>query len=511
MTEEDFNIVSLFHESANKYPQRIAITDKNGSINFSQLQKDVMETASAMIASGLKAGDRVLVFVPMSMALYTNVLALLHIGCTAVFIDEWVSIKRLKLCCKIAQCQGFIGIPLARWIGFFIKEIREIPIHLNPKKKIAINIPLHYEKINNQSTTALITFTTGSTGTPKAAKRTHAFLKEQFDALLEKIEPQEDDIDMPALPIVLLINLGCGIPSVVANWKSSKPHKLKPEIIWQQLVDCKVNRITSSPFFLLQLSHFCIAHNLDTSHIRKIFTGGAPVFPNEAALLLKAFPKAKIEIVYGSTEAEPISAIPAQILSKTQLNITESGLHVGAIYRKCKVKIIEIKDQNIVCENLQALENLEKPQGQIGEIIVSGPHVLREYFNNEEALNRNKIFIEYTCWHRTGDSGYMNIKDELFLTGRCTSLFLQNGKTVSPFLHENFLQTIEGVAMGTLLKLNNQICYFVELEKGANKNHVLEILKDADPPADKTIILSKMPRDKRHHSKIDYEALKSKY
>ena len=63
----------------------------------------------------------------MGIDLYIHVLALFHMGCTAVFLDEWVNIKRLQLCCKIANCKGFIGTPMARFIGRFIPELRAIP------------------------------------------------------------------------------------------------------------------------------------------------------------------------------------------------------------------------------------------------------------------------------------------------------------------------------------------------------------------------------------------------
>ncbi|NJM17110.1 MAG: hypothetical protein HC896_18550 [Bacteroidales bacterium] len=73
--------------------------------------------------------------------------------------------------------------------------------------------------------TALITFTTGSTGTPKAADRSHAFLKEQFNALLDEIKPSANDVDMPVLPIVLFVNLGVGCTSVIADFNVAEPNK----------------------------------------------------------------------------------------------------------------------------------------------------------------------------------------------------------------------------------------------------------------------------------------------
>ena len=84
-------------------------------------------------------------------------------------------------------------------------------------------------------TPALITFTTGSTGTPKAALRSHVFLNEQFKALLHEIQPKPTDIDMPILPIVLFVNLGVGCTSIIADYKQTKPNNLDPKKIINQL------------------------------------------------------------------------------------------------------------------------------------------------------------------------------------------------------------------------------------------------------------------------------------
>ena len=70
------------------------------------------------------------------------------------------------------------------------------------------------------------------------------------------------------------------------------------------------------------------------------------------------------------------------------------------------MRIIQLHDGIIECPDETDFKKLMLPEGVIGEIIVNGPHVLDAYFNNEEALKQNKIFVESKCWHRTGDSGF---------------------------------------------------------------------------------------------------------
>ncbi|MFI5150027.1 MAG: AMP-binding protein [Bacteroidia bacterium] len=509
MSETPFNITSFFFRAAATYPDKIAIIHKDESITFSVLAEQVQETAAYLTNKGILKGDRVMIFIPMGIDLYRTVLALFHMGATAVFLDEWVNKKRLEACCRVATCKAFIGIPKARALALVSKELRNIPVRLGVKchsgfrgKTVEVNV--------FDTDTALITFTTGSTGIPKAAKRTHGFLKEQFTALLEKIDPRPEDIDMPVLPIVLLINLGAGCTSVITSFKASKPEAMDAAEILEQIKRLHVTRMVSSPFFVKQLAEYQMKNGLtELPHLKKIFTGGAPVFPSEAALYGKAFPEAKLEIVYGSTEAEPISSISAEELLKEEGALLNGGLKVGTPYHRAKVRIITITKDAIQCTDEASLDKLTLPAGSIGEIIVSGPHVLTEYFNNEEALKLNKIFIGSTCWHRTGDSGYLDSTGTVFLCGRCTTLVCRGTKLIAPFIYENYFQTIPGVEMGTVMENGSSLFAILELKKNADKAEVTKQVMLSSEEFTGVKFIPRMPRDPRHHSKIDYGRLRS--
>lgn len=492
------NIVDLFLGAANQFPDNIAIRHKNKSINYGQLHKDVLETAAYYRKKGIQKGDRVLVFVPMGIDLYRIVLALFYIGATAVFLDEWVSKKRMEMCCEIAECRGFIGVFKARVYALFSKELRKIPIKLGVKYHGTATI----EKVSMlPEECALITFTTGSTGRPKAAKRTHTFLSEQFNALLEEIDPKVEDVDMPALPIVLFMNLGVGCTSVIADFSMAKPDKMNVAKILKQIDDNKVNRITASPFFITNLTEYVRINGVKIPAISKIFTGGAPVFPKQAQLYLSVLTHTKISIVYGSTEAEPISSILADELSNHSLD-PEKGLPVGKPYHKTEVRIIRISTEAIAPITQSELNAICLSDGELGEIIVSGPHVLKEYYNSTDAFIQNKIVVDGVVWHRTGDSGRL-IQGELYLSGRCEQLIEHRGEIISPFIIENQLQEIKGIKCGTLLKIGEKLILVIELD------WVDDYLESETKiiPHDEISIVPIMPRDPRHHSKIDYKML----
>ena len=103
---------------------------------------------------------------------------------------------------------------------------------------------------------------------------------------MDEVDPKVEDIDMPVLPIVLFVNLGVGCTSVIADFKMTKPELINVSLIAEQIRKNKVNRITASPFFIRKLSEYAIQEGTEFSQVEKIFTGGAPVFPNEALLYL---------------------------------------------------------------------------------------------------------------------------------------------------------------------------------------------------------------------------------
>lgn len=508
MTNQPYNIIDLFTEAAHRNPDRTAIIEGEKTISFGELDRQITATAAYFQSKGIHKGDRVLVFVPMSIDLYRIVLALFRMGATAVFLDEWVSRERLDVCCKVAQCRAWIGGWKVHFLSFLSKELRSMPIKL----RLSYVPSLVFEPvITHETDTALITFTTGSTGTPKAAKRTHGFLREQFAALIETIQPDENDVDMPVLPIVLMINLGIGCTSVIAPYKSSKPHKLKPQLIIDLLQQHHVTRLVASPYFVKRVAETLVQQQITVYGLTKVFTGGAPVFPKEAALYKQAFPQALVEIVYGSTESEPISSIDAaEFTSSDDWSVAQlGGLPVGIPYHGTAVKIIRISDEPIACDSPDEIQALEQRPQQIGEIIVSGNHVLREYINNDEALLRNKIFIGEECWHRTGDSGFFEANGRLLLTGRCATLIEHNGLVIATFIVENELQLLEEVEMATILKINDKIVVIVEFKSASDNNESFhQKLKTKLPFLDELRQIRRMPRDPRHHSKVDYGKLR---
>ena len=492
------NISDIFFAAAAKFPDRVAIQEGNKAVSYRELEYQVRRTAGYFQSRGIEKGDRVLVFVPMSIDLYRILLAIFYSGATAVFLDEWVNFKRLNLCCKIADCKGIVSIRKVRIFSILSAGLRGIPVKLSPQFMGLEGLRMEMRPDD----TALISFTTGSTGIPKAAKRTHGFLSEQFRVLIEEIKPMPEDIGITMLPVVLFINLGTGTTSLIYDWNIKNPDKINSGKLLLNLIENKASRIIASPFFINKIAREIVESGKIPPGINSIITGGAPVFPDDARLFLLAFPNADIRIAYGSTEAEPISTITASELAGSELNKLR-GLPVGEINQNIQCGIIGISPVPIKAESTVMFKSLLLEEGEIGEIIVTGPHVLKEYFNNPQAWAENKIDVEGVIWHRTGDSGYFE-KGKLFLTGRCSQLIFRNENIISPFLIENKVKGPPyNVRAGTLLEVSSRLVLVLE-------GRIIEpsFMRSDEIPFDRIEWVKRIPMDPRHHSKIDYAALR---
>ncbi len=505
--ENPFNIVSLFLHAAAKYPDKTAIVDCNGAtITFSGLATDVRRTAAHFERKGIRKGDRALLFVPMGIDLYRNMLALLHLGATIVFVDQWSKMDRLDTCCKIADCKAFVGNWKAHLLRLFSTGVRHIPIKLG--RSFATRDTAEMCQ-TSRADAALITFTTGSTGVPKAALRTHGFLYEQFKALEAEMGTKPSDVDMSVLPIILLINLAVGSTSVIADFNPTKPTRMQPRKIVNQLRTHQVTRLVASPYFVKRLAAYVHENGSSIPSLHHLFTGGAPVFLQEAKLYHQVFPDINLRILYGSTEAEPISSIAvADLAAEVYRFDLQRGLPVGQVFHRAQVKIIPITDEPLFDLSPKAFGNMRLPDGTWGEIVVAGPHVLTQYYQNEQALRANKILINGVYWHRTGDSGYLQ-GGCLFLTGRCHTLIPQGDGWLSTFVFENYVQSLRGVAMGTLLSDGKNITAFIELaaDSAVARESILTALGEL-PMAISNVKFQRLPRDPRHHSKIEYGKLR---
>jgi len=373
--------------------------------------------------------------------------------------------------------------------------------------------------------TALITFTTGSSGTPKGADRGHRFLAAQRYALNRHLPYNDKDVDLPVFPIFSLNNLAAGVKTVLPAIDVGIPNEKDPLILYHQMLSEGVTCTTLSPSLFNALSNWCIQNKKELSFLRRIITGGAPVSNDDVKKMLQVAKQAEILVLYGSTEVEPMAHIEArQMLNQKKSSDPEielEGVNVGKMDSGLKVKYLKINKDPIFIKNDSEWKTHEVTKGEVGEIIVAGEHVCQGYWNNEEAFYRAKIRDhENTVWHRTGDLGRIDSESNLWLVGRVHNAISRKGKYYFPVRAEVIMKKLSFVKKCAYLGIEDKelgektIAAYMTSDDALGspaewEDEIKRILAKNDVVVDRVVRVEDIPMDPRHHSKVEYTILRS--
>lgn len=503
---------------------------------FMDLHRAVGVVAGGLKEQGIKKGDRVIVFIPMSFPMYTTMFALQKIGAIAVFLDSWARKDQLDSSAKVVDPVAIVSIEKAFQYLKGIEAIDAIKIKISVGETQS-DYTTSFEKLISAKTwadvaavekehTALITFTTGSSGTPKGADRSHRFLASQHYALNRHIPYESSDQDIPAFPIFSLNNIAAGVSTILPAIDVGSPNPLDGKILFKQITDQDVSCTTLSPSLMNALSSFCNQNNLTLPKVRRIITGGAPVSKDDVKNIKRSAPNAEILVLYGSTEVEPMAHISdAQMLKERDNKDPEwvdEGVNVGHFDEGLKVKYINIEKGPIEITSSEDWKKWERPRGEVGEIIVQGEHVCERYYNNEEAFKKSKIKDDKgLIWHRTGDLGFMDDKGDLWLVGRIHNAIQRDGKYLFPVRAEVILKRLPFVKHAAFLGVDHEklgeatyCVYSLNEEYKDNFNEdeahseIMRLMNKNEIPVDKVVSVENIPMDPRHHSKVEYAKLR---
>ena len=513
------NLAARMIAVARRHPARDAIiswrSGRRRRLTFDALARDVAAVAAGLRARGIAPGDSVLLFVPMSIELYVVLLAVHHLGACAVFVDAWAGRSRLDQAVRAARPRAFIGSPRAHLLRVASPALRAIRRAIVvggpwPLARIAEPGAAREPETVDRDAAALVTFTTGSTGTPKAAVRSHGFLWAQHLALQGHLRLRPEDIDLPTLPVFVLNNLAVGCTTVLPDFNPRRPADIDPATIMGQIEAERVSTTSGSPAFYERLAAWC-RDGRRTLPFRALFTGGAPVLPPLARLLLETV-TGDVHVVYGSTEAEPISGIEGRDLL-AGVERGGDGLCVGAPVASIRMRLVRPWDEPIAL-GPAGWREWEVAAGQVGEIVVNGDHVLPEYAGDPQANRAHKIRDGSMTWHRTGDAGRLDREGRLWLMGRVKRRVVRLGETWWGLPAEVRALQVEGVRHAAYLglpdpRLGQRAVLCVETGGGRLDAAVRERLVTAvaPHPVDRLWALAEIPRDPRHRSKTDADAL----
>lgn len=548
--DERNNVISFMEKHLREFPDRIALRwafreslqkwDGNpltqiphDQISYKHFALRINSFARGLLDIGIQKGDRVIIFLPMSLDMYTAMFAVQRIGAIAVFLDSWARSHHLGASAECVDPKAMISFKMAFDLVEQVPEFQSMPIRIlyGPGDKFTHKFeellkkePSPIASVESEFT-ALITFTTGSTGKPKGANRTHRFLSAQHHALSHVIPYTELDSDMPAFPIFSLNNLASGVTTVLPALDLAAPSARDSAILVSQIINEAITCTTLSPSMLVGVSRFCKEQNIVLDKLRRVVTGGAPISKDDVKAFYDIAPQSDLWILYGSTEAEPMAHIEGRDMLRESMSdpeVIEEGVNVGHISDDIQFKFIRIKDGPIELID-GSWQQIEVGKGEVGEFICTGDHVCREYYNNAEAFKTTKILDrENNVWHRTGDLAYIDNEKNLWIVGRVNNAIERAGKYFFPVRAEVLLKRLDFTYRCAFLgvpdtNLGQATYAVIELEASIDKEHfdfekakteVRRVFEKNRIPVDQIKFVHKVPMDPRHHSKVEYKTLR---
>jgi acyl-CoA synthetase (AMP-forming)/AMP-acid ligase II len=466
-------LLDAFATSVARNKDRVALVEGDGTrVTFAKLAARVQTLAQTWSAQGMRAGDRILIALPIGADLYAALAAIWTIGAVAVLPEPAMGFSGLRNALRTTDVQGLCASGPYRALRLLLPAIWTKPLYTPSARR--------YASLSHRAEPAhlaLISFTSGTTGAPKAIPRTHAFLMAQKAAVDPLLQSERPEVDLVAFPVFVLINLAAGRTSVLPNWQMRKLHRLPSNALASWIANQGVTRLLLPPALCQTLAYAPIP-----PQVHSLFTGGGPVFPDLIATLRAKAPDLRIISVYGSTEAEPIAELDARDCTPDDLADMAAGKGLLAGFPVAATQVRILND----------------------EILVSGTHVNQGYLDPARDVE-TKMRDGTVIWHRTGDAGYFDDQGRLWLLGRLGGAVQTATGICYPFSIETAARMWPGARGAALVTLAGKAVLAVEGDPAHLPDWTARAaafgIHDLRPVAH-------LPKDRRHRSKVDIAALR---
>ncbi|MHA6325345.1 AMP-binding protein [Roseivivax sp. CAU 1753] len=472
------SLPAAFARAAARWSDRTALIEGDGTpITFAALQARVIALTEAWRARGLGPGDRALVAMPVGADLYASLAAIWSLGATAVLPEPALGLGGLHHALRAVPVQAFCAAGVYRLLHLALPGLWRAR-HLTPVAAGGGRTGAQggFASSCQPGDIALISFTSGTTGAPKAIPRSHRFLMAQRAAVAPLLASDDNTVDLVGFPVFVLLNLAAGRTSVLPDWPLRRADRVTTAGLHRLIARHGVTRALLPPALCETLAEKPLPPGLHT-----VFTGGGPVFPDMVRKLTDAAPDLRVVSVYGSTEAEPIAEIEASAIAPPDRASMAAGAGLLA-YRPARGVSLRIEN---------------------GEIWVAGDHVVQGYLDPARDAE-NKRRIDGVIWHRTGDAGRLDDAGRLWLLGRHGAAVETPRGTLYPFCIETAARMWPGVRRAALAQVDATPVLAIE----GDESHSADWQRRASEQGiDRVIRVARMPMDRRHRSKVDQARL----
>ena len=416
--------LNTFTDNVRRYPDKVAlefIDPPLQRVTYAELDRLVQQTASYLQSMGLQPGDRVALQLTKSLEFIIIHLAALRLGAISLPLNLAYPPDELKYFLEDSGAKLFFTLESFKdKIQSILPDLPDLQecIFLNPAKpgqfnslitnyqSPTSNLSYHSSTLND---TAVIVYTSGTTGRPKGAEITHGNLTSNLNALHMAWDWRPDDMLLHVLPIFHVHGLFVALHGALhAGATTLLMREFDARKVLQTLVDKQCTVFMAVPTIHSRLLDVPDAKQFDLSKLRLI-TSGSDRLPDE---VFEGF-----KDTFGYTLLERYGMTETGMNCSNPLNGERRIGSVGLPLSDVKVRIANP-------ENDESLAN-----GEIGEVQLRGPNIFKGYWRQPKKTSES---FTADGWFHTGDLGYLESDGYLTLCGRSKDLIISGGLNIYP-------------------------------------------------------------------------------
>jgi long-chain acyl-CoA synthetase len=454
--------------SAATAPERTSLRAGDRELSYRRLEVAAATLASGLADLGVRRGDRVAIALPNGIDAAVAIYATLRAG--AVIVPLNPRIKPAKLARILSDCSAAMLVceaSLAETGRDVLGALPHLRVVIAGRETIEDPPALHELTTSGsrdtsgaiESDLAAIIYTSGSSGAQKGVMLTHRNMTFATASITRYLEMTGDDRVLSVLPLAFDYGLYQLFLAVeVGATLLLEPNVGYPGRLVRLMIEQEVTGLPGVPTLfnlLLTLPGFA---DRDWPHVRFLTNTGAALGRKTIQRLRDCFQSARLYSMYGLTECKRVSYLPPRELDARPDSV---GIPIPGT---------EAWIENAAGERVGP--------GQVGELMVHGPHVMQGYWN-DPIRTRARLRAGRWPWTRTLATGDLFSWDDdgfLYFAGRSDDLIKSRGEKVYPREVEDVLRSAPGVLEAVVFGLDDErlgqaVCAAVASEPG----HLLDV------------------------------------